>query len=214
MDGVVPLRPESVQAPKQANDLESGVRRPTRDEAMAAVRTLLAWAGDDPDRDGLQDTPGRVVDAYEEWFGGYAADAAQELSRTFDERNGYDDIVMLRDIDVESHCEHHIAPFLGRAYVAYKPTGRVVGLSKLARVVEIYAKRLQNQESLTAQIAQAIEDALQPEGVAVLIDAEHQCMTTRGLRHKQVSTITSRFTGAFKTDAALQERFLRMTQRG
>ena len=142
------------------------------------------------------------------------SDAAQELSRTFAERNGYDDVVMLRDIDVESHCEHHIAPFLGRAYVAYKPTGRVVGLSKLARVVEIYSKRLQNQESLTAQIAQAIEDALQPEGVAVLIDAEHQCMTTRGLRHKQVSTITSRFTGVFKTDAALQERFLRMTQRG
>ncbi|MBW3617244.1 MAG: GTP cyclohydrolase I FolE [Proteobacteria bacterium] len=217
MDGVVPLRPAPDGVPAhavQANDAEGATRRPTRDEALAAVRTLLAWAGDDPDRDGLQDTPKRVVDAYEEWFGGYAADAAHELSRTFDERNGYDDVVMLRDIDVESHCEHHIAPFLGRAYVAYKPTGRVVGLSKLARVVEIYSKRLQNQESLTAQIAQAIEDALQPEGVAVLIDAEHQCMTTRGLRHKQVSTITSRFTGVFKTDAALQERFLRMTQRG
>jgi GTP cyclohydrolase I len=216
MDAPVPLRPVPLRpAPESgANDLEAAVmRRPSREAAMEAVRTLLAWAGDDPDRDGLQDTPKRVVDAYDEWFGGYAADAAQELSRTFEERNGYDDIVMLRDIDVESHCEHHIAPFLGRAYVAYKPTDRVVGLSKLARVVEIYSKRLQNQESLTAQIAQAIEDALQPQGVAVLIDAEHQCMTTRGLRHKQVSTITSSFTGVFKTDAALQERFLRMAQR-
>ena len=215
MDAAVPLRPAELLTPSGANDLEAAVmRRPSREAAMEAVRTLLAWAGDDPDRDGLQDTPKRVVAAYDVWFGGYAADAAQELSRTFEERNGYDDIVMLRDIDVESHCEHHIAPFLGRAYVAYKPTGRVVGLSKLARVVEIYSKRLQNQEALTAQVAQAIEDALQPHGVAVLIDAEHQCMTTRGLRHKQVSTITSRFTGVFKTDPVLQERFLRMTARG
>jgi GTP cyclohydrolase I len=213
MDAVVPLRTAHTPEP-QANDKEAPTRRPTREQAMEAVRTLLAWAGDDPDRDGLADTPKRVVDAYDEWFSGYGEDAAQELSRTFEERNGYDDIVMLRDIDVESHCEHHIAPFLGRAYVAYKPTDRVVGLSKLARVVEIYSRRLQNQESLTAQIAQAIEDALQPEGVAVLIDAEHQCMTTRGLRHKQVSTITSRFTGVFKIDPVLQERFLRMTARG
>jgi GTP cyclohydrolase I len=206
MDGnVAPLRP--LTAPEID---ETGVRRPSRDEAMAAVRTLLAWAGDDPDREGLVDTPKRVVDAYEDWFGGYAADAGEELARTFENRDGYDDIVMLRDIDVESHCEHHMAAFLGRAWVAYKPAGRVVGLSKLARVVEIYSRRLQNQEALTAQIAQAIEDALRPEGVAVLIDAAHQCMTTRGLRHKDVSTITSRFTGVFKTDAALQERFLRL----
>ncbi len=202
-----------------ANDVNAGldgagVRRPTREQAMQAVRTLLAWAGDDPDREGLLDTPKRVVDAFEEWYGGYAADPREELGRTFEEVEGYDDLVMLRDIDVESHCEHHMAPFLGRAYVAYKPTGRIVGISKLARVVEIFAKRLQNQEALTAQVAQAIEDALQPEGVAVLIDAEHQCMTTRGLRHKQVSTITSRFTGVFKTDPALQERFLRFAQRG
>ncbi len=209
MDGnVAPLRP--AKAPKLD---EAGVRRPSRDEAMAAVRTLLAWAGDDPNREGLQDTPKRVVDAYEDWFGGYAADAAEELGRTFENREGYDDIVMLRDIEVESHCEHHMAAFLGRAWVAYKPAGRVVGLSKLARVVEIYARRLQNQEALTAQVAQAIEDALAPEGVAVLIDAAHQCMTTRGLRHKDVSTITSRFTGVFKTDAALQERFLRLAGR-
>ena len=201
----------------RANDLEpdvTGVRGPSREEAMAAVRTLLAWAGEDPSREGLVDTPKRVVDAYRDWFGGYLVDAAEELSRTFEDVEGYDDIVMLRDVDVESHCEHHMAPFLGRAYVAYKPRGRIVGLSKLARVVEIFSKRLQNQEALTAQVAQAIEDALAPEGVAVLIDAEHQCMTTRGLRHKQVSTLTSRFTGVFKTDPALQERFLRLAQRG
>ena len=189
-------------------------RRPTREEAMDAVRTLLAWAGDDPRRDGLQDTPKRVVDAYEEWFQGYAADPAEELSKTFEEIEDYDDLVMLRDIDVESHCEHHMAPFLGKAYVAYKPTDKVVGISKLARVVEIFSKRLQNQEKLTAQIANALEEGLAPKGVAVLIDAEHQCMTTRGLRHKHVSTITTQFTGVFKTDPVLQERFLRFTQRG
>ena len=204
---------------KTANDLvnplvEGAIRRPTREEAMGAVKTLLAWAGDDPRRPGLLDTPKRVVDAFEEWYQGYGADPIEELNRTFDEVEGYDDLVMLRDIDVESHCEHHMAPFLGRAYVAYKPRGRIVGLSKLARVVEIYAKRLQNQEALTAQVAQAVQDALAPEGVAVLIDAEHQCMTTRGLRHKHVSTITTQFTGVFKTDPALQERFLRFSQRG
>ena len=191
-----------------------GVRRPTREEAMDAVRTLLAWAGDDPDRSGLLDTPKRVVDAYEEWFQGYAADPAEELSKTFEEIEDYDDLVMLRDIDVESHCEHHIAPFLGKAYVAYLPTGRAVGISKLARVVEIFSRRLQNQEKLTAQIAAAIETHLKPRGVAVLIDAEHQCMTTRGVRHRHVSTITTQFTGAFKEDRMLQERFLRFTQRG
>ena len=203
---------------KTANDLvkplvEGAIRRPTREEAMGAVKTLLAWAGDDPRRPGLLDTPKRVVDAFEEWYQGYAADPVEELNRTFDEVEGYDDLVMLRDIDVESHCEHHMAPFLGKAYVAYKPTDRVVGISKLARVVEIFSKRLQNQEKLTAQVAQAIENTLKPEGVAVLIDAEHQCMTTRGLRHKHVSTITTQFTGVFKTDRMLQERFLRFTQR-
>jgi len=212
MDGnVAPLRPLPPLGEPEMD--EAGVRRPSREAAMAAVRTLLAWAGDDPDREGLEDTPRRVVDAYEDWFSGYAADAAAELGRTFENRDGYDDIVMLRDIEVESHCEHHVAPFLGRAWVAYKPAGRVVGLSKLARVVDIYSRRLQNQEALTAQIAQAIEDALAPEGVAVLIDAAHQCMTTRGLRHKDVSTITSRFTGVFRTDAALQDRFLRLAGR-
>jgi GTP cyclohydrolase I len=183
-------------------------RRPTREEAMAAVRTLIAWAGDDPRREGVADTPSRVVDAYGEWFGGYHADPAKELDRTFEDVQGYDDIVMLRDIEVESHCEHHMAPFLGKAYVAYMPTNKVVGISKLARVVEIFSRRLQTQETLTQQIADAIVDSLRPRGVAVLVDAEHQCMTTRGVNHRHVSTITTQFTGLFKTDKDLQRRFL------
>ena len=154
-----------------------------------------------------------MVDAFEEWFAGYAADPAKELSRTFEDVQGYDDIVMLREIEVESHCEHHMAPFLGKAYVAYMPTNRVVGISKLARVVEIFSKRLQTQETLTQQITDAITDSLKPAGVAVLIDAEHQCMTTRGVHHKHVTTITTQFTGVFKTDRALQERFLTFVNR-
>ena len=186
--------------------------RPSREEAMQAVRTLLAWAGDDPEREGLKDTPKRVVDAYAEWFEGYDADPAKELSRTFEEVQGYDDMVLLRDIEVESHCEHHMAPFLGKAYVAYIPNEKVVGISKIARVVEIYAKRLQTQETLTQEIAGAIESHLAPLGVAILIDAEHQCMTTRGVHHRHVSTITTRFTGAFKSDPALMERFLKLAK--
>jgi GTP cyclohydrolase I len=189
------------------------MKRPSRDEALAAVRTLLAWAGDDPEREGLLDTPKRVVDAYSEWFQGYEADPRRELSRTFEDVQGYDDMVMLRNIDVESHCEHHMAPFLGRACVAYMPTEKVVGISKIARVVEIYAKRLQTQETLTKQIADAIEDSLNPAGVAVFIDAEHQCMSTRGVHHKHVTTVTTRFTGQFKTDYTLQERFMRLTSK-
>jgi GTP cyclohydrolase I len=187
--------------------------RPSRDEAEDAVRTLIAWAGDDPRREGLIDTPGRVVDAYEEWFKGYREDPREYLSRTFDDVKGYDDIVMLRDIDVESHCEHHMAPFLGKACVAYMPTEKVVGISKLARVVEIFAKRLQTQETMTSQIATAINQSLLPKGVAVLIDAKHQCMTTRGVHHPDVSTITTQFTGVFKTDGELRERFLRLAGR-
>ena len=175
---------------------------------MDAVRTLIAWAGDDPRREGVLDTPKRVVDAYAEWFEGYEADPAKELSRTFEDVQGYDDIVMLREIEVESHCEHHMAPFLGKAYVAYMPTSKVVGISKLARVVEIFSRRLQTQETLTQQIADAINDNLRPAGVAVLIDAVHECMTTRGVHHRHVSTITTQFTGVFKTDRALQDRFL------
>ena len=188
------------------------IKRPSREQALEAVRTLLAWAGDDPDREGLKDTPKRVVDAYAEWFDGYDADAARELSRTFEDVQGYDDMVLLRDIEVESHCEHHMAPFLGKAYVAYIPNEKVVGISKLARVVEIYARRLQTQEVLTNQIAEAIESNLQPQGVAILIDAEHQCMTTRGVHHRHVSTITTRFTGVFKSDAALKDRFLKLAR--
>ena len=189
------------------------VIKPTRDEAMQAVRTLLAWAGDDPAREGLIDTPRRVVDAYAEWFDGYGADPVKELSRTFEDVQGYDDMVMLRDIEVESHCEHHMAPFLGKAYIAYIPTNSVVGISKLARVVEIFSRRLQTQETLTQQISNAITDSLKPAGAAVLIDAEHQCMTTRGVHHRHVSTLTTQFTGVFKTDLALQERFLSFCNR-
>ncbi len=187
-------------------------QRPSREEALKAVRTLLAWAGDNPDRPGLIDTPKRVVDAYAEWFEGYDANAAKELSRTFEDVQGYDDMVLLRDIEVESHCEHHMAPFIGKAYVAYIPNEKVVGISKLARVVEIYSRRLQTQEVLTNQIADAIESNLQPQGVAILIDAEHQCMTTRGVHHRHVSTITTRFTGVFKSDAALKDRFLKLAK--
>jgi GTP cyclohydrolase IA len=185
-------------------------KRPSRDEAEEAVRTLIAWAGDDPRREGLIDTPGRVVEAYDEWFKGYAADPNEFLSRTFEDVKGYDDIVMLRDIDVESHCEHHMAPFLGKACVAYMPTEKVVGISKLARVVEIYSKRLQTQETMTSQIAKAIDEALTPKGVAIFIDAKHQCMTTRGVHHPDVSTITTQFTGVFRTDKELRERFMRL----
>lgn len=192
--------------------VNDSVTRPSRDEALKAVRTLLAWAGDDPDREGLKDTPRRVVDAYGEWFDGYGADPAKELSRTFEDVQGYDDMVLLRDIEVESHCEHHMAPFLGKAYVAYIPTDKVVGISKLARVVEIFSRRLQTQETLTQLIAEAIETNLDPAGVAIMIDAEHQCMTTRGVHHRHVSTITTRFTGVFKTDSALKDRFLSLAK--
>jgi GTP cyclohydrolase I len=185
-------------------------RRPTRSEAEEAVRTLLAWAGDDAEREGLIDTPKRVAAAFEEYFSGYSADAIEVLSRTFEDVAGYDDMVMLRDIRVESHCEHHIAPFIGAAHIAYLPQRRIVGLSKLARAVEIFAKRLQTQETLTAQIADAIEQALAPRGVAVLIEAEHQCMATRGVHQPGVMTITTRFTGVFEQDSSYRDRFLQM----
>jgi GTP cyclohydrolase I len=201
------------RAPHGVNDLEP-VKKPTREQAMEAVRTLIAWAGDDPRREGLLDTPKRVVEAFDEWFQGYHANPGSELSRVFEDVQGYDEMVMLRDIEVESHCEHHMAPFLGKAYVAYLPRNKVVGISKIARVVEIFSKRLQTQETLTQQIADTLTESLDPAGVAVLIDAEHQCMTTRGVHHRHVSTITTQFTGAFKDDIGLQDRFLRLTQRG
>jgi GTP cyclohydrolase I len=188
-------------------------KRPTREQALEAVRTLIAWAGDDPRREGLIDTPERVISAYGEWFEGYGLDPGKELERIFEDVQGYDDIVMLRDIEVESHCEHHMAPFLGKAFVAYMPTNKVVGISKLARVVEIFSRRLQTQETLTQQIADAITDNLKPAGVAVLIDAKHECMTTRGVHHRHVSTLTTQFTGVFKTDRALQDRFISFCNR-
>jgi GTP cyclohydrolase IA len=197
---------------KETSSLQGRVprKRPSQAEAEAAVRTLIAWAGDDPGREGLKETPRRVAEAFEEYFSGYRLDPLEVLSKTFDEVGGYDDLVMLRDIRVESHCEHHIAPFLGVAHVAYLPSGRVVGISKIARVVEIFAKRLQTQETMTAQIADAIEMALQPRGVAVLIEAEHQCMSTRGVRQPGVKTITTRFSGALEADASYRDRFLQM----
>lgn len=190
------------------DEIQNQSPRPSREEAEAAVRTLIAWAGDDPRREGLIETPKRVVDAYGEWFAGYRGDAAAELTRTFEDVQGYDDIVLLRGIDVTSFCEHHMAPFLGKATVAYLPRGKVVGLSKLARVVEVFARRLQTQETLTRQVADAIVEGLNPLGVAVLITAEHQCMSTRGVRHQHVDTVTTTFTGVFKTDAELRSRFM------
>ncbi len=184
--------------------------RPTRGEAEAAVRTLIRWAGDDPTREGLVDTPKRVAKAFEEWFSGYEEDPAEILARTFEEVEGYDDIVLLKGIRLESYCEHHMAPIIGAVHVAYLPSDKVVGISKLARLVDAYAKRLQVQEKMTAQIAKTLDDVLEPRGVAVMVEAEHQCMSTRGVRKPHVDTVTTRFTGAFKDDPALEERFLRL----
>jgi GTP cyclohydrolase I len=187
----------------------TGGRRPTRQEAEAAVRTLLAWAGDNPEREGLKDTPRRVAESYEEYFRGYTQDAIALLQEpTFEEVGGYDDLVMLRDVRVESHCEHHIAPFIGVAHVAYLPNDKFAGLSKLARVVEVFAKRLQTQEALTAQIADAIDRALAPRGVAVMVEAEHHCMATRGVQQAGAVAITTRFLGVFDTDNHMRQRFL------
>jgi GTP cyclohydrolase I len=184
--------------------------RPSRAEAEEAVRTLLRWAGDDPGREGLRETPARVARAYEEYFNGYAADPVALLRRTFEETEGYDEIVLLRDIRFESHCEHHLAPVVGRAHVAYLPDRRVVGISKLARLVEVYARRLTIQEKMTAQIAAAIDEVLEPKGVAVVIEAVHQCMTTRGVHKPGVTMVTSRMLGAFRDDQATRREFLAM----
>lgn len=176
------------------------VRRPSREEALEAVRTLLRWAGDDPDREGLLGTPDRVVRAYGEFFSGYDVDPVAQLQRTFEEMDGYDEIVALKDIRFESHCEHHLAPIIGKVHIAYLPNNRVVGISKLARLVEVYAKRLQIQEKMTAQIANTLDEVLKPKGVAVVIEAAHQCMTTRGVHKPGVSMVTSRMLGVFRTD--------------
>lgn len=193
-----------------ANVSQSADRKPTREDAEEAVRTLLRWAGDDPEREGLRDTPGRVVRAYGEFFRGYDEDPEDILKRTFEEVEGYDELVLLRDIRFESHCEHHLAPIIGKAHVGYLPDRRVVGISKLARVIEAYAKRLQIQEKMTAQIANTINDVLQPLGVAVVIEAAHQCMTTRGVHKPGVTMVTSRMLGAFRDDPSTRREFLAM----
>ena len=185
-------------------------QRPSRAQAEDAVRTLLAWAGDDPLREGLQETPSRVVRAYEEFFEGYDQDPVDMLQRTFEETDGYDEMVLLKDIRFESHCEHHMAPIIGKAHVAYLPHRRVIGISKLARLVEVYGRRLQIQEKMTAQIANAINDTLRPQGVAVVIEAAHQCMTTRGVHKPGVLMVTSRMLGAFRDDSATRREFLAM----
>jgi GTP cyclohydrolase I len=181
--------------------------RPSRQEAEAAVRTLIAWAGDDPGREGLIDTPRRVVDAYREFYSGYGQDPAEVLDRTFRDVGGYDDIVLVKDIPFHTHCEHHMVPFFGKAHIAYLPHDGVVGLSKLARLVEVYARRLQTQENLTAQIIDAVNDNLNPRGAAVMLEAEHMCMTMRGIRAHGATTITHRFTGVFAEDRSEQDRF-------
>ena len=195
---------EPAGAPLNAN----GAPRPSRAEAEAAVDTLLRWAGDDPAREGLVDTPARVARAYEDFFVGYGQDPLEILQRTFAEVEGYDEMVVLRDVRVTSHCEHHMTPILGRAHVAYMPDRRVVGISKLARVVDAYAKRLQIQEKMTAQVANAIQDVLEPKGVAVVIEAEHQCMTTRGVQKPGTTMVTSRMLGMFRSSDATRREFL------
>jgi GTP cyclohydrolase I len=199
-------------ADRRADAPRSPAARPSREEAEAAVRTLIAWTGDDPDREGLVDTPRRVVRAYEELYRGYRDDPSAILSRTFAEVGGYDDIVLVRDIPFSSHCEHHMVPFIGRAHVAYYPSEGVVGLSKLARLVDVFARRLQTQENLTAQIVAAMDEHVKPRGIAVMIEAEHQCMSMRGVQKSGASTITSQFTGVFRDDPAEQVRFMTMVR--
>jgi GTP cyclohydrolase I len=205
MDAVVkPIKASDVPAPSQA------VARPSREEAEEAVRTLLRWAGENPSREGLLETPKRVVKAYGEFFHGYNEDPAAVLDRVFEEVAGYDDMVLVRDIHFSSHCEHHMVPFVGHAHIAYYPSEGVVGLSKIARLVDIYARRLQTQETMTAQIVTALDDALKPRGIAVLLEAEHMCMSMRGVRKHGATTLTSQFTGIFRDDPAEQARFMMM----
>ena len=188
--------------------------KPTREQAEAAVRTLLSWAGEDPRREGLLDTPKRVVDAYGDWFSGYGEDPQEYLARTFEEVAGYDEMIVLRDIEFESHCEHHMAPIIGKAHVGYLPDGKVIGISKIARVVEAYARRFQVQEKMTAQIAHCIQTVLQPRGVAIVIEGAHECMTTRGVHKRGVSMITSKMVGSFREDARTRAEFLRFIDVG
>jgi len=186
----------------------------SQEQAEDAVRVLLEWAGEDPAREGLLDTPKRVAKAYRDWFSGYRMDPREYLARTFEEVAGYDEMIVLRDIEFESHCEHHMAPIIGKAHVGYLPNGKVVGISKLARVVDVYARRFQVQEKLTAQIAQCIQDVLQPRGVGVVIDGAHECMTTRGVHKRGVSMVTSKMLGEFREDARTRAEFLRFIETG
>jgi len=218
MDAVVKPWPKS--SPAEEPTLSDHVRaapegvvpKPTREQALAAVRTLIAYVGDNPDREGLRDTPKRVIDAYEELYSGYRECPVDVLERTFSEIGRYDDLVLVRDIAFNSHCEHHMMPFMGKAHVAYKPVDRVVGLSKLARLVDVYARRLQTQEHMTSQIATAIEEILSPRGVAVMIEAEHMCMSLRGVEKPGSSTITTQFTGSFRDNPDDQVRFITMVR--
>jgi GTP cyclohydrolase I len=209
----MPPKPVALRRPDRKNGgaptaKPTPAQRPTREEAEAAVRTLLQWAGDDPEREGLVGTPARVARAFEEYFAGYAVDPVELLQRTFEETDGYDEMVMLRDIRFESHCEHHLAPIIGKAHVAYLPDHRVVGISKLARLVEAYAKRLQIQEKMTVQIASTLDEVLKPKGVAVVIEAAHQCMTTRGIHKPGVAMVTSHMLGAFRNNPTTRREFL------
>ena len=206
MDAIVKkLKPEK---PGRRITAVTPVNRPTREQAEAAIHTLILWAGDDPDREGLQDTPKRVAKAYRELFSGYEECPLDVLNKTFEEVGGYDDLVMLRSIEFTSHCEHHMVPIIGKAHIAYMPNGRVVGISKIARVVEILARRLQTQETMTAEIADAIDEGLNTRGVAVLVEAEHHCMSMRGVCKKGVITITTQLRGCFQEDERLERRFL------
>jgi len=202
------VKKRSSRALDLPSESRRAVKRPTRSEAEAAVRTLLQWTGDDPDREGLLGTPARVVRSFEEFFSGYGEDPVAILQRTFEETDGYDEMVVLRDIRFESHCEHHMVPIIGRAHIAYLPRQRVVGISKLARVLEVYSRRLQIQEKLTAQIANTINEVLQPKGVGVVIDASHQCMTTRGVHKPGMSMVTSHMIGTFRSDPRTRREFL------
>ncbi len=202
---------DKVLSAKRSRTKSGGPNRsgkPSRAEAEAAIRTLLRWAGDDPDREGLRSTPARVARAYKEWFSGYNDDPSEYLKRTFDETGGYDEVVVLRDIRFESHCEHHLAPIIGRVHIGYLPQNRVVGISKLARLVEVYARRLQIQEKMTAEIATCLDTVLKPHGVAVVTEATHQCMTTRGVHNPGVTMVTSRMLGVFRDHAETRQEFL------
>ena len=189
-------------------------KRPSKAEAEKAVRTLISFVGENPDREGLLDTPKRVVNAYEDWYGGYSQDPKEVLNKTFSEIEGYDEIIMLKDIRVESHCEHHMAPFIGSAHVAYLPNKRVVGISKLARITRIFSKRMQVQEKLTAEIAACLQEVLKPRGVAVVIEAQHECMTTRGINEPGISMVTSQLLGKFRTDPSTRKEFYSMIKQG